>query len=69
MAGYYRRLIEGFSKIAGPMTQLTRKGVKFQWIEKCEKCFEELKQRLVSVPVLTIPEGSEGFVIYSYVSK
>lgn len=31
LAGYYRRFIEGFSKIAGSMTQLTRKGVKFQW--------------------------------------
>ncbi|XP_022871480.1 uncharacterized protein LOC111390648 [Olea europaea var. sylvestris] len=68
-AGYYRRFIEGFSTIAGPMTQLTRKGVKFQWTEKYEKCFQELKQRLVSALVLTIPEGSEGFVIYSDASK
>lgn len=62
-------IIEGFSKIAGPMTQLTRKGVKFQWTEKCEKSFQELKQKLVSAPVLAIPEGSEGFVIYSDASK
>ncbi|XP_022868589.1 uncharacterized protein LOC111388143 [Olea europaea var. sylvestris] len=69
LAGYYRRFIEGFSTIAGPMTQLTRKGVKFLWTKKCEKYFQELKQRLVSAPILTIPEGSEGFVIYSDVSK
>ncbi|XP_022883139.1 uncharacterized protein LOC111399887 [Olea europaea var. sylvestris] len=69
LAGYYRRFIEGFSKIAGPMTQLTRKGVKFQWTEKCEKCFQELKQRLVSAPVLIIPDGSDGFMIYSDASK
>ena len=65
LAGYYRRFIEGFSKLAGPLTQLTRKGIKFEWTEKCETKFEELKKRLVNAPVLTIPEGSEGFVIYS----
>ncbi|XP_022880699.1 uncharacterized protein LOC111397969 [Olea europaea var. sylvestris] len=69
LAGYYKRFIEGFSKIAGPMTQLTRKGVKFQWTEKCEKCFQELKQRLVSAHVLTILDGYDGFVIYSDASK
>jgi len=69
LAGYYRRFIEGFSRIVGPMTPLTRKGVKFQWMEKCEKCFQELKQRLVSAPVLTIPESFDGFVIYSDASK
>lgn len=41
------------------MTQLTRKGVKFQWTEKCKKSFQELKQKLISAPVLAIPEGSE----------
>jgi hypothetical protein len=69
LAGYYRRFIEGFSKIASPMTQLTRKGTKFVWTEKCEQSFQELKDRLVSAPVLTIPDGSEGFVIYSDASK
>ena len=39
LAGYYRRFIEGFSKIATPMTRLTRKGEKFVWSEKCEKSF------------------------------
>ncbi|XP_022843445.1 uncharacterized protein LOC111367000 [Olea europaea var. sylvestris] len=63
LAGYYRRFIENFLKIVGPMTQLTRKGVKFQWTERCEKCFQELKQRLVSALVLMIPDGSDGFVI------
>ena len=39
LAGYYRRFIEGFSKKAKPMTKLTQKGVKFEWIEKSEKSF------------------------------
>lgn len=69
LAGYYRRFIEGFSKIAGPFTQLTRKGIKFQWTEKCEQSFQEMKRRLVTAPVLTIPDGPEGFVIYNDASK
>jgi len=44
LAGYYRRFIEGFSKIARPMTELTKKDKKFVWIEACEKSFQELKK-------------------------
>ena len=69
LAGYYRRFVEGFSKIAMPLTQLTRKNHKFEWTEACEKSFQDLKQRLVSAPVLTIPSGSGGLVIYSDASK
>ena len=39
LAGYYRRFIEGFSKIAGPLHCLTRKGVKFEWTNRCEGSF------------------------------
>lgn len=65
LAGYYGRFIEGFSKIVSPLTQLTRKGLKFVWSEKCEHNFQKLKDRLVSAPVLAIPEELEGFVIYN----
>ena len=65
LAGYYRRFVEGFSRIATPLTQLTRKNTKFEWNEQCEKSFQEFKKRLVSAPVLTIPSRSGGFVIYS----
>ncbi|RVW57618.1 Transposon Tf2-11 polyprotein [Vitis vinifera] len=65
LAGYYRRFIEGFSKIALPLTKLTQKGVKFEWSDDCECSFRELKNRLVSAPILTIPSGSGGFVVYS----
>ncbi|RVW27201.1 Transposon Tf2-2 polyprotein [Vitis vinifera] len=57
----YRR----FSKIALPLTKLTQKGVKFEWSDDCECSFQELKNRLVSAPILTIPSGSGGFVVYS----
>jgi len=69
MASYYRRFVEGFSKLALPLTRLLRKDNKSAWSEECEASFQELKQRLVSVPVLTIPEESEGLVVYSNTSR
>ena len=65
LAVYYRRFVEGFSHIAAPLTQLTQKNVKFKWKEECEKSFQELKRRLVTALVLTIPSSTWGFVIYS----
>lgn len=55
LAGYYRRFIKKFSLIVTPMTQLTRKNVKFIWTDDCEKAFQELKTRLTKAPILTIP--------------
>ncbi|KAL0540247.1 hypothetical protein IC582_024480 [Cucumis melo] len=52
-----------------PLTQLTRKGTPFVWSPACESSFQELKQKLVSAPVLTVPDGSGSFVIYSDASK
>ncbi|GKF63722.1 putative reverse transcriptase domain-containing protein [Tanacetum coccineum] len=60
LAGYYRRFIEGFSKIAKPMTKLTQKKVKFEWGDKQEAAFQLLKQKLCSAPILALPEG-KGF--------
>ncbi|GKF17249.1 putative reverse transcriptase domain-containing protein [Tanacetum coccineum] len=64
LAGYYRRFIEGFSKIAKPMTKLTQTSVKFDWGEKEEAAFQLLKQKLCSAPILVLPEGSENIVVY-----
>ncbi|GJW64303.1 putative reverse transcriptase domain-containing protein [Tanacetum coccineum] len=58
------RFIEGFSKIAKPMTKLTQKSVKFNWGEKEETAFQTLKQKLCSAPILALPKGSENFVVY-----
>ncbi|KAL0556362.1 hypothetical protein IC582_004875 [Cucumis melo] len=69
LAGYYRRFVEDFSRIANPLTQLTRKGTPFVWSPACESSFRELKQKLVTAPVLTVPDGSGSFVIYSDASK
>ncbi|GJZ22046.1 putative reverse transcriptase domain-containing protein [Tanacetum coccineum] len=64
LAGYYRRFIEGFSKIAKSMTKLTKKGIKFDWGEKEENAFQLIKQKLCSAPILALLEGSEDFVVY-----
>nr|GFC27881.1 putative reverse transcriptase domain-containing protein [Tanacetum cinerariifolium] len=64
LAGYYRRFIEGFSKIAKSMTKLTQKAIKFDWGEKEENVFQLIKQKLCSVLILALPEGSEDFVVY-----
>ncbi|KAL4016684.1 hypothetical protein IC575_024339 [Cucumis melo] len=69
LAGYYRRFVEDFSRIASSLTRLTRKGTPFVWNPACESSFQELKQKLVSAPVLTVPDGSGSFVIYSDASK
>ncbi|GKE44893.1 putative reverse transcriptase domain-containing protein, partial [Tanacetum coccineum] len=64
LAGYYRRFIEGFLKIAKPMMKLTQKKVKFDWSEKAEAAFQLLKQKLCSALIFALPEGSENFVVY-----
>ncbi|GJV39115.1 putative reverse transcriptase domain-containing protein [Tanacetum coccineum] len=62
--GYYRRFIEGFSKIAKPMTKLTQKKVTFEWGNKQEAAFQTLKNKLCSAPILALPQGAENFIVY-----
>jgi hypothetical protein len=69
LAGYYRRFIEGFSKLSRPLTALTQKNARFVWTDECEQCFQELKRRLVTAPVLALPTESGNFVVYSDTSK
>jgi hypothetical protein len=64
LAGYYRRFILDFSKIAKPMTELLKKGVKFVWCEACEKAFHTLRQHLTSAPVLVQPDNSKPFEVF-----
>ncbi|KAI3717316.1 hypothetical protein L1987_68865 [Smallanthus sonchifolius] len=65
LAGYYRRFIENFSRIALPMTKLTRKETKFVWSPEQESAFQLLKEKLTKAPVLSLPDGTEDFVVYS----
>ena len=69
LAGYYRRLVVGFLSIASPLTRWTPKMVKFQLLDDCEKRFVELKTRLTTAPVSTLPEGSDGYVLYCDASR
>jgi hypothetical protein len=66
---YYQRFIKGFSLITTLLTQLTRKNKKWKWSEECEKSFHELKRRLTTAPVLTLPLRIEGFMVYSDASR
>ena len=65
LAGYYRRVVKDFSKLAVPLTQLTRKGQPFEWNSERESAFQELKTRLTTAPILTLPSGTKNFVIFS----
>ena len=64
LAGYYRRFIEDFSRIATSMTRLTRKEVKFEWDNQCEETFQELKRRLTSAPILIVLDRGQGYTVY-----
>ena len=65
LAGYYRRFVRGFSIIASPLTKLLRKGIKFEWTDKCQSSFERSKGMLVEAPVLTQPTSRKEYTLYS----
>ena len=56
--------MDSFASIASPLTTLTKKSKKFEWFEACDRCFQLLKDRLTSAPMLTLLEGTKGFVVY-----
>jgi hypothetical protein len=69
LAGYHRRFIENFSKIAKPLTSLLEKGVDFSWTDERQLAFEELKKRLTMAPVLTLPDQGKRFTVYCDASR
>ena len=69
LAGYYRRFVKGFSIIASPATKLLRKGVKFEWIDRCQVNFEQLEKMLIEAPVLTQPTSGKEYNMYSDASR
>jgi hypothetical protein len=64
MVGYYRRFIEGLSKIARPMIALLAKKVEFKWTPSCQESFEMLKQKFTTAPVLVLPDVHQPFLVY-----
>jgi hypothetical protein len=69
LAGYYRRFIENFSKIARLMTNLLKKTKEFEWMPGCEQSFQELKQKLTTTPVLALLDIGKDFMVYCDASR
>ena len=63
LVGYYRRFIEGFSKVSHSITSLQNKGIKFEWKLRCEESFQQLKNLLTSAPILKIADPKKDFVV------
>ncbi|WVZ53874.1 hypothetical protein U9M48_004762 [Paspalum notatum var. saurae] len=64
LAGYYRRFIVNFSRIAKPMTSLLEKDAEFRWTDVQQAAFDKLKKRLATAPVLTLPDQQKKFIVY-----
>jgi hypothetical protein len=69
LASYYHRFIKNFSKIVKLMKELLKSNTLFVWSDKCEASFQELKTRLTTTPVLTLPDVSKDFVVYCDASR
>ncbi|XP_069150272.1 uncharacterized mitochondrial protein AtMg00860-like [Solanum lycopersicum] len=69
LASYYHRFVEGFSSIATSLTALTKKKAKFELTEACDKSFQEIKDRLTSAPVLTLPKCGKANVVDDALSR
>ncbi|KAJ0442506.1 putative nucleotidyltransferase, Ribonuclease H [Helianthus annuus] len=69
LAGYYHRFIEDFSKIAQPLTSFTQKDKKYEWGDKQEEAFQLLKNKLCDAPILSLPEGTDDFMVYCDASR
>nr|BAL46523.1 hypothetical protein [Gentiana scabra x Gentiana triflora] len=65
LAGYYRKFVQDFSKIATPLTRLTQKNIKFEWSKECEEAFQTLKDKLTVAPVLALPEVFDNYDVYT----
>ncbi|KAL4011199.1 hypothetical protein IC575_028248 [Cucumis melo] len=63
LASFYRRFVKDFSSIASPLTELVKKHVKFEWKEKQENAFNELKEKLIKAPCLALPNFDKSFEI------
>jgi hypothetical protein len=69
LAGYYRRFVEGFSKIASPIRELQKKNKKFVWIEKCAEVFWRLTKLLTTTSILKVPNMDADFLVCTDASK
>ena len=65
MASFYRRFVKDFSRVAKPLTNLTRKDVVFTWTPNCQEAFQALKAALVSPPILAYPDMTKSFRLFT----
>ena len=63
MLSYYRKFIGNFSEVAEPLINLTKKNVKFEWNDSCQKAFEILKDRITRAPILIHPDNSKSYIL------
>jgi hypothetical protein len=63
LASYYRKFIPHLSEIAYPINYLTKKDVPFTWTNECQEAFEQIKQKLMSTPILAFPDFTKQFQI------
>ena len=69
LAGYYRRFVEGFSRVAYPINSLQKKGKVFKWTSECQRSFEQLKHLLTTAPILSIADPNKDYVVCTDASK
>ncbi|XP_071924806.1 uncharacterized protein [Coffea arabica] len=69
LASYYHQFVKDFSKLASPLTNLTKKNNRFLWDARCEQSFQELKKRLTMAPILALPNGKDSFIVYTDASR
>ncbi|MHB1799647.1 MAG: RNase H-like domain-containing protein, partial [Vulcanimicrobiaceae bacterium] len=65
LTSYYRRFVKDYAKVAEPLNTLLRKGNVYRWNDRCQKAFQELKERLKRSPILTYPDFSKPFILYT----
>ena len=69
LAEYYHKFIPRFSDLSRPLTRLTRKDVLFEWTKECQSCFELLKEKLCTYPILQYPDPNKSYVLFTDASK
>ena len=69
LAGYYRKFVPRFADLSRPLTNLTQQSVKFEWMEKCQKSFDNLRELLTKYPILRYPDPNKDYTLFTDASK
>ena len=69
LAGYYHKFVPRFAHLSRPLTNLTRQSVEFQWMEKCQKLFDNLRELLTKYPILQYPDSNKDYTLFTDASK